>query len=140
MTRYEIQLAAEDPGASSAELAAPLDEAALGAIRRAALREPTDPDYHFILGTALAREGRLELARAAFREACAGSPKAALRRQGLEVKVPGDAVSLTSGERWRVVECHYSVTVDLLPGLPVPLNFRIRVDEPFLAEPDPVFL
>ncbi|HEY5908607.1 MAG TPA: hypothetical protein VIZ31_11230, partial [Vicinamibacteria bacterium] len=60
MVRYEIQLAAEDEGSTPSGEVAPLGEAALEAIRRAAWHEPTDPDFHFILGTALAREGRLE--------------------------------------------------------------------------------
>ncbi len=84
MVRYEIQLATEDEGSTpSGEVVAPLGEAALEAIRRAAWHEPTDPDFHFILGTALAREGRLEQARVAFREACAGSPNDSTYRRAL---------------------------------------------------------
>jgi len=83
VTRYEIQLAIETGIAPAPGPEGPVGERALDDIRRAAVAAPTDPDYHFILGSALAREGRLDQARTEFREACAGSPADAGYRRAL---------------------------------------------------------
>jgi tetratricopeptide (TPR) repeat protein len=83
VTRYEIQLAIDGALAPGPEPEGPLGEKVIDELRRAARAAPTEPDYHFILGSALAREGRLDQARAAFREACAGHPTDAAYRRAL---------------------------------------------------------
>lgn len=55
----------------------------LAAFRRALQIDPSDPDYHYILGSACLRLGRATEAVAAFREALSLQPADATYRRAL---------------------------------------------------------
>ena len=84
MTLYELRLSAEGAAADSAgHSEAAVHEAALRTLRQAVHHEPTDSDFSYILGMALARSGRLDEARTALLEACAGNPNEPSYRRAL---------------------------------------------------------
>ncbi len=78
MFRLEVDAGEDQSAAAGAEALAASGELPakemLAAFRRAVHLEPTDPDYHYILGTALMRLGRHSEAVTALREALSFQP------------------------------------------------------------------
>lgn len=64
----------------------------------------------------------------------------AVRQQGLEVYVREDDFRIVTLEGSRRITCEYRMPVELLPGRTEWIHFRIHVEEPFFAEPAPVFI
>jgi Flp pilus assembly protein TadD len=58
----------------------------------------------------------------------------AAREYGLEDQLPEGACEVSTRPNWRTIACRYQVRVRLLPGLERTLHFRIRVEEPYLAD------
>ena len=63
----------------------------------------------------------------------------AVEERGLSGHIPPECFQVTTQPRWRTITCAYQVTVPLLPGWHHTMRLSLRVREPFLAEPKPVF-
>jgi tetratricopeptide (TPR) repeat protein len=61
-------------------------------------------------------------------------------RRGLEDRIDADRCEITTDPGWRRIACEYAVTVHILPGVRRTLRLRVDVEQPFLADPDPVVL
>jgi Flp pilus assembly protein TadD len=64
----------------------------------------------------------------------------AVRKHGLAPHLDGERCEVRTGRGVRQITCSYVVPIDLLPGLPWLLTFRLLVDEPFVSQPAPVIL
>jgi tetratricopeptide (TPR) repeat protein len=64
----------------------------------------------------------------------------AIRRLGLEAWLDGQLCEVRSEKALRRIACAYAVPIELLPGLPHTLHFRLELEEPFLVEKDPVLI
>lgn len=62
----------------------------------------------------------------------------AVRRLGRERYVRPEDVQVEATDSARRVRFSYEVPVELVPGVPTRLRFRVDVDEPFFVEPPPV--
>lgn len=64
----------------------------------------------------------------------------AVRERGRESFVIPQAIQIELSGRMRRVEFSYDVPLELLPGWRPRLRFRVRVEEPVMIAPDPIFL
>jgi hypothetical protein len=63
----------------------------------------------------------------------------AVREHGLETRIRAESFHIETGSKWRKIDCSYEVPLQILPGLEHRMRFRLGVEEPYLAERDPVF-
>jgi hypothetical protein len=63
-----------------------------------------------------------------------------IRRRGLQDRLDVDRCQVATDPGWRRITCDYSVTIHVLPGVRRTLNLQIDVEQPFVADPDPVVL
>jgi len=61
----------------------------------------------------------------------------AVRRRGLVGHLDPDRCQIDTRPGWRRITCDYAVEAQLLPGIGHTLHFRVDVEEPYLANPDP---
>jgi Flp pilus assembly protein TadD len=65
--------------------------------------------------------------------------RVAIEERGLAGQIAPECFQVTTQPRWRTITCAYDVPVPLFPGSQHRLRLQLRVREPFLAEPKPVF-
>jgi tetratricopeptide (TPR) repeat protein len=61
----------------------------------------------------------------------------AVRRRGLEGNLDPDRCQIDTRPGWRRITCDYAVETALFPGIRHTLRFRVDVEEPYLADPNP---
>ena len=64
----------------------------------------------------------------------------AVRHRGLQDHLRPERCRIETELGWRRISCRYAIEMDLLPGLRRTLQFQIDVEQPYLAEPNPVLL
>lgn len=62
----------------------------------------------------------------------------AIRRRGLDGVLDPSACRLETEPSWRRISCRYAVEANVLPGLTQTLRFDVSVEEPYIADPEPI--
>ena len=62
----------------------------------------------------------------------------AVHRRGLDGRLGPESCRIETEPGWRRISCHYEVPVEVLPRLWRTLRFDIDVEQPYLAQPEPL--
>jgi hypothetical protein len=69
-----------------------------------------------------------------------GEVERALRRHLADCRLAGSGIEVAGRDGRRLVRFAYSVRLELLPWLPAPVRFEVRVEEPYITQPKPLLL